>query len=175
MSKEQFSRNQLKWIAMVTMVLDHVGCIFVPVKTMPVCYYLLRGIGRVSFPLICFLLVQGFFYTHSRRKYLFRLWCFALVSEIPYDLAFFGRVWNPWNQNVFVTLAIGLMMLLGLFRTKEYVGKGWRIPISCGIVGDDDGLAALDHRHTAVGSPQVNSDYFCHGGACPFKKDTFES
>ena len=42
-------------------------------------------------------------------------------------------------------------------------------------VGDDDGLAALDHRHTAVGSPQVNSDYFCHGGACPFKKDTFES
>ncbi|HCS15340.1 MAG TPA: hypothetical protein DIV56_06410 [Lachnospiraceae bacterium] len=135
LSKEQFSRDQLKWIAMVTMVLDHVGCIFVPVKTMPVCYYLLRGIGRVSFPLICFLLVQGFFYTHSRRKYLFRLWCFALVSEIPYDLAFFGRVWNPWNQNVFVTLAIGLMMLLGLFRTKEYVGKGWRIPISCGIVG----------------------------------------
>ena len=51
---------------------------------------------------------------------------------------------------------------------------GRRRALSLGI-GDDDGLAALDHRRAAVGGAQINSDHFCHGGACPFKKDTFES
>ena len=49
-----------------------------------------------------------------------------------------------------------------------------RCALALGI-GDDDRFAAFDHRHTAVGGAQINSDHFCHGGVCPFKKDNFNS
>ena len=116
------SRNQLKWIAIWTMVIDHIGYMFVSQHRMPVLYFLLRGIGRLSFPLICFLLVEGFQYTHSRGRYLARLWCFALISEIPYDLAF-SAVGADWSrQNVFFTLGTGLTVLWGL----EAAGRRWK-------------------------------------------------
>lgn len=117
------SRNQLKWIAMVTMVIDHIGCIFVPAGAMPVLYYLMRGIGRLSFPLICFLLVDGFYYTHSRRRYLLQLLCFALISEIPYDLAFYGCIWYPEKQNVFWPLGIGLAVIWGMEKAGQRLEK----------------------------------------------------
>ena len=113
------SRNQLKWIAIWTMVVDHIGCILIPQSTMPVLYHIMRGIGRLSFPLICFLLVQGFIYTHSREKYLARLWCFALVSEVPYDLAFSGKMAAWSSQNIFFTLGIGLAVLLGMAEMER--------------------------------------------------------
>lgn len=113
------SRNQLKWIAIWTMVIDHIGYMFVPQSRMPVLYYIMRGIGRLSFPLICFLLVEGFHYTHSRGRYLARLWCFALLSEIPYDLAFSGVVADWSRQNVLFTLGIGLAVLWGLAEVEE--------------------------------------------------------
>ncbi len=113
------SRNQLKWIALWTMVTDHIGYMFVSQHRMPVLYFLLRGIGRLSFPLICFLLVEGFQYTHSRGRYLARLWCFAFLSEVPFDLAFSGVVADWSRQNVFFTLGIGLAVLWGLAEAEE--------------------------------------------------------
>ena len=115
------SRNQLKWIAIWTMVIDHIGCLLIPQSIMPVLYYIMRGIGRISFPLICFLLVQGFIYTHSLGKYLARLWCFALISEIPYDLAFSGKSAAWSSQNIFFTLGIGLAVLWGIAETEKRI------------------------------------------------------
>lgn len=115
------SRNQLKWIAIWTMVIDHIGYMFVPQSRMPVLYYIMRGIGRLSFPLICFLLVEGIHYTHSRGRYLARLWCFALLSEIPYDLAFSGMVADWSRQNVLFTLGIGLVVLWGLAEVEKRI------------------------------------------------------
>ena len=73
---------QLKCIAVVTMVIDHIGAILYPGDL------IFRYIGRIAFPIFCFLLVEGFFHTHDRIQYMIRLGIFAILSEIPYDLAF---------------------------------------------------------------------------------------
>ena len=77
---------QLKCIAVITMIIDHTGAVLFPGELM------FRYIGRISFPIFCFLLTEGFFHTKDVRKYMLRLGIFAVVSEIPYDLAFRGTV-----------------------------------------------------------------------------------
>lgn len=68
-------------------------------------------IGRLSFPIFAFLIVEGFHHTQNIKKYSIRLGIFALVSEIPYDLAFRGNVLDFYRQNIFFTLFLGLMCL----------------------------------------------------------------
>ena len=63
-----------------------------------------RAVGRVSFVLFAFLIVEGFFHTKSRARYLLRLGLFALLSEIPFDLAFSGELVDWSGQNVYWTL-----------------------------------------------------------------------
>lgn len=71
----------LKLIALITMLIDHIGAVLFPQIA------LLRIIGRVSFPLYAFLAAEGCRYSRDRGRYALRLGIFALVSEIPYDLA----------------------------------------------------------------------------------------
>ncbi|MBR1523666.1 MAG: TraX protein, partial [Lachnospiraceae bacterium] len=69
----------LKLIAVISMLIDHTGDVLFP-GTM-----WLRYIGRLAFPIYCFLLVEGFFHTKDLRRYMFRLLLFGLISEIPFD------------------------------------------------------------------------------------------
>lgn len=110
----------LKLIAIISMTLDHIGYIFVP--TDATAYLALRGIGRVAFPIFCFLIVEGFHHTKSPVNYLVRLLIFAFLSEIPFDLAFFNKTFDWNHQNVFFTLAIGLACL---FCLEEMKIKRW--------------------------------------------------
>lgn len=102
---------QLKIIGIAAMVCDHVGVVFFPEFT------ILRIIGRISFPVFAFLLVEGYFHTRSIPRYMGRLFLMALISEIPYDLAMYGRVVDLRRQNVFFTLFLGILMLY-LFETR---------------------------------------------------------
>lgn len=94
----------LKWIAIVSMVIDHTGAILYPE------YPIFRIIGRLAFPIFCFLLVEGAMHTSNIHKYEGRLLLFALISELSFDYAFYGGV-TLAHQNVFFTLLIGLIML----------------------------------------------------------------
>lgn len=118
--------NQLKLIAVVSMIIDHIAYLFIgegmlaPAmqagKELPaflMLYRVMRVIGRIAFPIFCFLLVEGFLHTKSRQRYAIRLGLFALISEIPFDLFISGnRFFVNWEfQNVMITLLLGLIML----------------------------------------------------------------
>lgn len=119
--------STLKMIAIITMFIDHTAAIvlermlyvseFSSVNLFWV-YWLMRLIGRLGFPIFCFLLIEGLCHTRNVKKYAGRLFLFALVSEIPFDLGFAGKAFYWQYQNVFFTLFIGLLVLIG-FRFVE--------------------------------------------------------
>lgn len=71
-----------------------------------------KAVGRTAFVLFAFLAVESFVHTRSRRKYLLRLALFAVVSEIPFDLAFSNQIIDYNSQNVFLTLFLGVLTLV---------------------------------------------------------------
>lgn len=131
MQKRGLSHEGLKLIACVTMLLDHIGATLV-VRWMQTvaehneasallmgAYYILRIIGRIAFPIYCFLLVEGAYHTRNPKKYALRLFIGMLLSEIPFDLAFSfrGRVLFDWSSNsVMVTLLLGFCMIEAMKR-----------------------------------------------------------
>ena len=107
--KRFVSQEGLKLLACMTMFLDHYGAILAPWM---ISY---RVIGRLSFPVFCFLLAEGVHRTRSPGKYALRLFIAALISELPFDYAFFGKVFW-YNQNVMITLLLGLLAILAVER-----------------------------------------------------------
>ena len=137
-----FSGTALKTIACITMLIDHIGasCIEAGILTPGLdsgtlsrdtlsaypLYRLdmvLRFTGRLAFPLFCFLLVEGFVHTHNVKGYLGRLVLFGLLSEVPFDLAFFRTPFDPSAQNVYWTLALGVLAMAGLKRFEKPDGS----------------------------------------------------
>lgn len=111
--KRGISQETLKLIACITMLIDHIGAVLVP--WMP-----LRVIGRLSFPIFCFLISEGVFHTRKPWKYALRLGVCALLSEIPFDYCFFGRI-NWGHQNVMITLLLGFCALYA----GKYITNFW--------------------------------------------------
>ena len=115
------SGSALKLIAVISMLIDHTSLVFVqelPFMTAPVLtvmgqgitfYFVARKIGRLAFPIYCFLISEGFAHTRNRKKYLLRLLAFAVLSEVPFDLMVSGTFFNPASQNVFFTLFLGAL------------------------------------------------------------------
>ena len=149
-----FSGSTLKLIAVITMIIDHTaagvlgrylfmsGIGSLDINNMAVsdqwmdqnaalygAYNIMRMIGRIAFPIYCFLLVQGFEYTHNRLKYAARLLLFAAISELPFDLLFKGQILEFSYQNVFFTLFFGLAVMMGLRWIEENLGGRMFTPL----------------------------------------------
>ncbi|MFV0529426.1 MAG: TraX family protein [Lachnospiraceae bacterium] len=107
------SGSSLKMIAMITMLIDHIGALLLYASPY---YQTFRNIGRISFPLFCFLLVQGFKHTRHMKRYFLSLAVFAIISEIPFDLAFSQTMFDWEYQNIFFTLLIGLAVIWAMNR-----------------------------------------------------------
>ena len=137
--------NSLKFIAVLTMVIDHLCKIvlqwllsnywgpMVDNEQMSwerfqeidnLIRFDLQSIGTIAFPLFCFLLAEGFQHTRSKKRYIGLMLAFALISEIPFDIGFFSAYSRmegtfPFYlkyQNVFFTLFLGLLTLVCLER-----------------------------------------------------------
>lgn len=135
------SGSILKWFAVITMAIDHMGagllesCVMNAWGGSPLgstflerwdellkADQVIRMIGRPAFPIFCFLLVQGFVHTRNVKKYAARLGIFALISEIPFDLALRITPFYWKHQNVYFTLLIGL---LSIWFMKSFKNRLW--------------------------------------------------
>ena len=160
-SRKYLTGFHLKLIAIITMFIDHIGAAVVEkmafsgsvalisnYNTIMHVDRILRIIGRTAFPIFCFLLVEGFIHTSNRKKYITLMGIFALLSEIPFDMAFFNTPVYVEYQNVFFTLLLGLltMQLMEYVQKRSYV-LGF-IPAVLGIVLAN--LLTCDYGGTGV-------------------------
>lgn len=104
-------RELLKWIAIITMTIDHIGAVLYPQ------IQILRIIGRISFPLFAYLLVLGMESTRNIRNYFIRLFVFALISQLPFSLAV---GFDPLSLNIFFTLSFGLLFVY-FFKKNSWI------------------------------------------------------
>lgn len=166
-SRRGLPGSVLKWVAILTMLIDHVAYVLLfawaqyrrawgtGIESLNF-YYLMRCVGRLGFPLFCFLLVEGFAHTRNRWKYLLRLSLFALLSELPFDIAF-QKTWIEFaHQNVFFTLALGLLAVMIwelLMKGEETEASAWRglAAIACALALG----AAAWYMHTDYGAMGV--------------------
>lgn len=159
LTRLHLSASALKYLALLAMTADHIAVICRPVPGF-------RAFGDLAFPLFAFLLVEGFFYTRDRRRYGRRLLLAAVVSEIPYDLAFSGRWMDAQHQNVCLTFFLALVAM----ELLERYGSGiWEklvlTAVFCTLteaVGADGG---------AWGMGLVLAFYFCERAAGVFAND----
>ena len=148
------SGSTLKMIAVVSMTIDHTAATILARYLVSGglssqgwydCYRLMRGIGRIAFPIYCFLLIEGFLHTRNRTKYAGRLLLFAAISEIPFDMAFSGKILEFSYQNVFFTLFIGLLtiMLIAKAERQQTLSPVLRSLCFVGIMFGGMGCATL--------------------------------
>ena len=107
----------LRLLALLSMLADHTGLALFPRVGV------FRCVGRLAFPLYCFLLVQGYIHTHNVRAYARRLLLLAILSEIPFDLLIFGRVSCTVEQNVLFSLLLGLAAVWVVDRYESEPAK----------------------------------------------------
>lgn len=131
------SGTALKWIAVVTMLVDHLGAILVWSYYLTLVqsgatnahdvyqiYLWMRRIGRMAFPIFCFVLVEGFTHTHSRPKYALRLLLFGLISEVPYDFALHDEISYTSELNIMFTLLLAFCALWLADALGKLICKG---------------------------------------------------
>lgn len=176
--KRGISGSTLKMTALFTMLLDHIGAsllepalmrsaasagitswdyealFFACPKLMSV-YTVLRLTGRIAFPIFCFLLVEGFLHTRNLPRYLMRLGLFALISELPFDLAFYRTSFYPDYQNVFFTLLSGMLVLTVLRFSYERFALQKGVCFLVNALAICSGAAAAELLHTDYGAMGV--------------------
>ncbi|HRN96061.1 MAG TPA: TraX family protein [Candidatus Levybacteria bacterium] len=129
----------IKLIAIILMVVDHVGIFFFPELL------IFRIIGRLSFPLFGWLIANGAYHTKNINAYTFRLFVFALISQIPYWLAFHS-ITSEIGFNIFFTLTLGVLAIQLIQRTNQKL-----VWIGIGLVGAIIGeILAVDYGAAGV-------------------------
>ncbi|MBP3474923.1 MAG: hypothetical protein J6K48_01170 [Lachnospiraceae bacterium] len=159
--RSSISGAVLKVIACVSMLIDHFSVIVLwnyiqksaaaggQNAQLEHIYHVGRAIGRIAFVLFAYLIVEGFLHTRSRGKFLLRLGVFALISEIPYDLAFGGQCFDWSSQNVFFTLFLGVTALTVWEWIGKYAGE-WCQCIAVVVCGLAAYYMKTDYLYTGV-------------------------
>ena len=105
--------NMLRIIAIVLMLSDHIWATYMSFGDW------MTYIGRMAFPIFAFQIAEGFIYTSNFKKYVLRLLGFAIVTEIPFNLFYSSRFFNPFHQNVLFTLLLGLLAISVIDKARK--------------------------------------------------------
>ena len=154
-----FSGAQLKYIAFISMLIDHVNnALITPLLDGSGFLLYLSNIfsvlGRIAFPIFVFFIVEGFFKTKNRKKYLLTLTVFGVISEVPFDMftskTFFNQYWN----NMMFTLVLCLITIWVIDSLKEKISNKivWHI-VSIVVVAICSAVAmalSLDYDYHAI-------------------------
>ncbi len=142
MSKVRTNGFILKVVAIVTMVIDHLTAAF-ELALPDNIYHIGRNIGRTSFPLFAYMIAVGYMHTRDKKNYLLRLVGVGIISEVLFDYLLFDRFYVPSYNNIFFTLALGLLALIIIGYVREviknkYLGEILElvVPVLLGFVAE---------------------------------------
>lgn len=107
---------QLKMIAILSMTIDHIGAVFFPEVL------IFRYIGRLAFPIFAYFVAEGMYHTKDLKRYFIRLMGFALITEVIFDMTFYGSLFYPGHQNILFTFSIVVIakMVIVKLKVKDY-------------------------------------------------------
>lgn len=156
LQKPSISGSTLKLIAIITMLIDHTGAAVIgPLRyslsddfegLRSFCFLLyphMRSIGRIAFPIFCFLLVEGFLHTRNAARYAGRLFVFALISELPFDFGLASELFSWRHQNVYFTLLLGLLVMMAFSWLEKNRARGPAGQLLCVLLQIGIGAAAM--------------------------------
>lgn len=123
-SRKGLSSSTLKLIAIVAMLIDHIAWAFVP--TYSILGQVMHIIGRLTAPIMCYFIAEGYYHTRNVKRYAIRLGVFALISHIPFYYFEYGRLpvsfenglYISFQTSVMYTLFLGLIALI-IWNKKE--------------------------------------------------------
>lgn len=156
MNTKLLTGSQLKMIAMISMLVDHLAKgIFlttsINIDVTPIIYAMII-MGRIAYPIFCYLLVEGFVHTSNRGRYLMNILIFAIVTEIPFNLMLAGDWRYPDHQNILWTFTLALLVLVGVeyFLQKD----DWTATLVAGLIVASGCLiaeiTAVDYGYLAI-------------------------
>ena len=142
-----FNGAQLKYIAFISMLIDHVNnALITPFLNgkgfLLHLSNLFSILGRIAFPIFVFFIVEGFFKTSNRKKYLITLLLFGVISEVPFDMFTSKVFFDPYWNNIMFTLALCLITIWIIDAVKAKISNKvlWYsisivvVGISCAVV-----------------------------------------
>ncbi len=133
----------LKHTAYLSMLVDHFSCVVLllyiqglsqqgqETAQLTEVYNYGRDFGRIAFVLFAYMAAQGFLHTHNALRYLLRLGIFALLSEVPFDLALYDTVFTMQSQNVYFTLFFGVLALYWMQKLQGHIGLQIQVVLLC--------------------------------------------
>ena len=154
-----FNGAQLKYIAFISMLIDHVNnALITPFLNgkgfLLHLSNLFSILGRIAFPIFVFFIVEGFFKTSNRKKYLITLLLFGVISEVPFDMFTSKVFFDPYWNNIMFTLALCLITIWIIDAVKDKISnKVLWYSISIVVVGISCAVAmalSLDYDYHAI-------------------------
>ena len=154
-----FNGAQLKYIAFLSMLIDHTNnALIIPMlngeRLLLHVSNLFSVLGRIAFPVFIFFIVEGFFKTSSRKRYLITLLAFGMISEVPFDMFTSKTFFSPYWNNMMFTLALCLITIWMIDSLKEKISNKivWHI-VSIVVVAICSAVAmalSLDYDYHAI-------------------------
>lgn len=108
---KKINGTAIKWIAIVVMIIDHIAWAFFREGSMEGMF--MHTFGKITAPVMCFFIAEGYHYTHNLKKYIERLAVFAIISHFPFNIGMNdGERLSFLPTSVIFTLLCGLLALI---------------------------------------------------------------